>query len=85
LPHFDFSDLLLVANNGRELQSVATNVETAVALSPCCQAVMAGCVIGTATDGEVLDEALCLLQPTKTIEAAATMLMVGIFIKRNAA
>jgi hypothetical protein len=51
---------------------------------------MAGSVIGTAADvafvcsvagdGEALDEAFCLLQPIKTIEAAVTLLMVGIFI-----
>lgn len=54
----------------------------------CCAQIelvgMTGFVIVTG-DGEVPDETLCLSQPTKQIEAAITMLMVGIFIKCNAA
>ena len=81
------------ANSGRALQSAAKKLLTAAALSPCCQAVSAGCEMDDDDEtasafagggvAELLDD--FLPQPAIKIVAAVTPVMIAIFIKRNAA
>ena len=81
------------ANSGRALQSAARNLLTAAALSPCCQAVSAGCEMGdddetaSACAGGGVAELLgdFLPQPAIKIVAAVITVMVVLFIKCNAA
>jgi hypothetical protein len=72
-------------NKGPLIQSVSTKLATAVALSPCCQAVTAGWLMGAAADGLDPDEDDCLPHPAIESATAKAALMVVFLIKGDTA
>jgi hypothetical protein len=72
------------ANKGRVLQSVSEKRVIAVDLSPCCQAVRAGCATGDAGDGAGLGELAFLPHPANRRETMRIALMLVVFISNAA-